>query len=218
MSSSNDTSDEEFQPSAEEPDIATSDETDYNSDGEKIVNIKNRKRRKAQQKNKKYFKQQKDETPIEVLAPKKEEKNVDELWASFIADGHINSKNSDETSPKPETSSSISPSHKLLLENFNAASKSKETIFENSIETVKTANKDLTSFFGKTDPLKRTDVISKSTPSAKSSISSLGSALNQLNKKNKPSVLEKSHLDWKKYKQQEGISEELQSFNRGRDG
>lgn len=39
-----------------------------------------------------------------------------------------------------------------------------------------------------------------------------------LNKKNKMSVLEKSKLDWNGFKRQEGIEEELATFNRGKGG
>ncbi|XP_037811531.1 craniofacial development protein 1 [Lucilia sericata] len=46
----------------------------------------------------------------------------------------------------------------------------------------------------------------------------LGSILNQLGKKKKLSVLEKSQMDWKSFKQTEGIDEQLQTFNKGKDG
>lgn len=46
----------------------------------------------------------------------------------------------------------------------------------------------------------------------------LGSILGQLDKKKKISVLEKSKLDWDGFKASEGIEEELQTFNKGKDG
>lgn len=39
-----------------------------------------------------------------------------------------------------------------------------------------------------------------------------------LNKKQKLSVLDKSKLDWEKYKKEKGIEEEIQTHNRGKDG
>lgn len=39
-----------------------------------------------------------------------------------------------------------------------------------------------------------------------------------LNKKQKLSVLDKSKLDWEKYKKEQGIEEEIQTHNRGKDG
>lgn len=46
----------------------------------------------------------------------------------------------------------------------------------------------------------------------------LSSVLNQLGKKNQLSVLEKSKLDWNGFKRNQGIDEELQTHNKGRDG
>lgn len=46
----------------------------------------------------------------------------------------------------------------------------------------------------------------------------IGSVLGQLTKKNKISVLDKSKHDWDSFKRTEGIDEQLQTFNRGRDG
>ncbi|XP_064551702.1 craniofacial development protein 1 [Drosophila montana] len=46
----------------------------------------------------------------------------------------------------------------------------------------------------------------------------LGSLLNQLGKKKKMSVLEKSQLDWKSFKCDEGIDEDLRTHNKGKDG
>lgn len=46
----------------------------------------------------------------------------------------------------------------------------------------------------------------------------LSSVLGQLGKKNKLSILEKTKLDWSGFKQNEGIDEELQTHNKGRDG
>lgn len=46
----------------------------------------------------------------------------------------------------------------------------------------------------------------------------LGSLLNQLGKKKKMSVLEKSQMDWKAFKSDEGIDEELRTHNKGKDG
>lgn len=46
----------------------------------------------------------------------------------------------------------------------------------------------------------------------------LGSVLGALNKKNKISTLEKTKLDWDRFKNQEGITEDLNTHNRGKDG
>ncbi|XP_063705901.1 craniofacial development protein 1 [Culicoides brevitarsis] len=48
--------------------------------------------------------------------------------------------------------------------------------------------------------------------------SGLANALNQLEKKGKTSTLELSKLDWMNYKKDQGIEEELQTHNRGKNG
>jgi Bucentaur or craniofacial development len=55
-----------------------------------------------------------------------------------------------------------------------------------------------------------------STPRPKSG--GLGSILNQIGKKNKISTIEKTKLDWDGFKRSEGIDEELQTHNKGKDG
>lgn len=42
--------------------------------------------------------------------------------------------------------------------------------------------------------------------------------LGKMNKKPKLSTLEKSKLDWSNYKEEEGISDELRTYNKGKDG
>lgn len=46
----------------------------------------------------------------------------------------------------------------------------------------------------------------------------ISAVLGQMQKKNKLSVLEKTKLDWSGFKAKEGINEELQTHNKGRDG
>lgn len=58
-------------------------------------------------------------------------------------------------------------------------------------------------------------VVKRSAPATKGGLSSV---LGQLGKKNKLSVLEKSKLDWDSFKKEEGIAEELQTHNKGKDG
>lgn len=46
----------------------------------------------------------------------------------------------------------------------------------------------------------------------------LTSILSQLGKKGKLSTLEKSKLDWDKFKNDEGLNEQLQAHNKGKNG
>lgn len=63
-----------------------------------------------------------------------------------------------------------------------------------------------------------TQSASSSKPAVPSKAGGLGSILGALNKKNKISTLEKTKLDWDRFKNQEGIAEDLNTFNRGKDG
>lgn len=57
-------------------------------------------------------------------------------------------------------------------------------------------------------------------PSAlkRSASGGLGNILGQLGKKNKVSVLEQSKKDWNSFKDEEGLKEELETYNKGKDG
>lgn len=48
--------------------------------------------------------------------------------------------------------------------------------------------------------------------------SGIASILGQIGKKNKLSTLEKSKLDWDRFKKEEGIDEDLQTHNKGKAG
>lgn len=50
------------------------------------------------------------------------------------------------------------------------------------------------------------------------SLGGIGSVLSQLGKKPKISTLEKSKLDWDRFKKEENIEEELATYNKGKDG
>lgn len=46
----------------------------------------------------------------------------------------------------------------------------------------------------------------------------LAALVGQLGKKNKLSTLEKSKLDWDRFKKHEGIEEDIQTHNKGKEG
>lgn len=64
-------------------------------------------------------------------------------------------------------------------------------------------------------PLRKTPLFP---PALKRPGGGLGNILGQLGKKNKLSVLEQSKKDWNSFKDEEGINEELSTFNKGKDG
>lgn len=53
---------------------------------------------------------------------------------------------------------------------------------------------------------------------APKSLGGIGSVLNQLGRKPKISTLEKSKLDWDRFKKEENIEDELAAHNKGKDG
>jgi len=55
-------------------------------------------------------------------------------------------------------------------------------------------------------------------PRRRGGLGGISAVLSQLGKKPKISTLEKSKLDWEGFKKEEGIEDEIQSHNRGKDG
>lgn len=66
-------------------------------------------------------------------------------------------------------------------------------------------------------PTKSDTKVGKPAP-ARGGLSGISNVLSQLGKKAKISTLEKSKLDWDTYKREENIEEELQNYNKGKDG
>jgi hypothetical protein len=60
--------------------------------------------------------------------------------------------------------------------------------------------------------------VSKGAGQGRGGLKGLSSVLGQLGKKSKLGTLEKSKLDWDRYKKDEGIEEELKKHNKGRAG
>lgn len=158
------------------------------------------------------------------LDPEEEKRRADAIWADFL--------NDTETPPEPKTNGSASTAKTAPTATVTASS-SKPSI---PAKVPATAPKEIFEFAGETieipsksvaAPLKTTEETkSPSTAAPKLAAGTkrasvgggLSSMLNQLTKKNKLSVLEKTKLDWDGFKDDQGISEELQTHNRGRDG
>lgn len=141
-----------------------------------------------------------------------EKRRAEALWADFLGET--------ETPPEPKkptaTSSSSASKPSSSVPRVNIPTKpqvEEKEIFEFAGEIVEIPVKS-------SEPQKATPEASPSPKFAgvKRSGGGLSAALNQLNKKNKLSVLEKTKIDWDGFKTNEGIGEELQSHNRGRDG
>lgn len=168
-------------------------------------------------KRKKTLKRRKVKTPIEEVKDdtakevdaEEEKRKADAIWADFLSSTE---SPLDLEPSKPATSSNASTTKanppKPIIPTKAPAPKE---IFEFAGEKIEIPSKSPTA--ENSTP----SVAKPHTPGVKRT-GGLSSVLNQLSKKNKLSVLEKTKLDWDGFKTNEGISEELQTHNRGRDG
>ncbi|GLV33996.1 yeti [Carabus blaptoides fortunei] len=134
-----------------------------------------------------------DESAVVTVAVSEEDskKKTDSLWADFLKD---------TTTVDKETTSS-SKSTAIVTEPSDGASfNSSSTTGDNSKPVI------VYEFAGE----------QVTVPAA--AARGLSSILNQLGKKQKISTLEKSKLDWDRFKQDENIVDELSAHNKGRHG
>ncbi|XP_052854727.1 craniofacial development protein 1 [Drosophila gunungcola] len=124
-----------------------------------------------------------------LLSDEETEKSRSEtLWADFLSDVVSESQNNQET----------------VHESKIALDKNAAICPENLMDVQKTKN----------------FTIAKKNRGLKRPLneSGAGSLIAKLEKKRKFSVLEKSQMDWKNFKRDEGIDEQLRSHNKGKDG
>ncbi|KAL1489476.1 hypothetical protein ABEB36_014364 [Hypothenemus hampei] len=164
------------------------------------------------------------ETKVECDPKDSEEqkKKADDLWADFMKDTGFRSKNTacKSSSVQSKTSQSMSKNDNkneaLNKIDSNSNKKIKVTqLFEFAGEEVRVEKEvDASSAEAR--------LLTKSTPKSSTkksgNLSGIGNVLTQLGKKQKISTLEKSKLDWDRFKKEENIEEELQTHNKGRDG
>lgn len=177
------------------------------------------------------------------LADDDDDENEDALWASFLSKSEqLTAK------PVTTQSKSSQPSKTVTSASSNGGSSKAEKASEKpKIETPSSSTEqkkivtEIFEFAGERVEVKKEVKVTDEKPTASSETSSnkanakpgpnapfnrprssggsgLSSVLGQIGKKNKLSILEKTKLDWGGFKQTEGIDEELQTFNKGRDG
>lgn len=196
----------------EEDDQIISDEE--NVARKSIKNKKFSKRRKS--KNEKVAEENEIEKEVD---PEEEKRKADAIWAEFLGEKETHSEPRESaTSSRATSTSSMSSLSKTSTKteatkpNIPTMAPTATEIFEFAGETVKIPLKTV-------EADKPSTAAQKSgTPGIKRPSGGLSSVLNQLTKKNKLSVLEKTKLDWDGFKSEEGINEELQTHNRGREG
>ncbi|KAF7281065.1 yeti [Rhynchophorus ferrugineus] len=180
------------------------------------------KRSKKGKRNKKKIKIEQKYDSVEKQTEKEpcneedKKKKADDLWADFMKDTGFQSKINKSTSvpqaktqnvvkPQPQKQEHSQPAKVKITQIFEFAGeevKIEKEVDQSSVEARLLSNKS-----------------SKSSNAKNSSgLSGISNVLSQLGKKQKISTLEKSKLDWDKFKQEENIEEELQTYNKGKDG
>lgn len=175
-------------------------------------------------------------SPVKTLSDDDEDSNEDALWTSFLGKTDNGAtKTATVTTKKVQTpAKSTMPSAPLKTTTQKASNNTTGQISSN-ITTKPKIVTEIFEFAGekvevqkeiKTDNSVDTaaGVSASSASQNKSRIGNSGgsgglaSVLGQIGKKNKLSILQKTQIDWSGFKNKEGIDEELQTFNKGRDG
>lgn len=233
--SSTDESDDDYKPDGNDSasEVDTDDDTENAQADDKNGKSTSRKRKDASPEL--NAKKQKPNEPIaeKTLSDNDDDSNEDALWASFLSktDGaaakpttitskpiQTTTKSATITAPaKSSTVKSIAQPIATKTASIVDAPKTVTEIFEfagEKIEVQKQVKADAVSskIAGASTHTKSTGI-----PQQKPR-GGLSSVLGQLGKPNKLSVLQKTNLDWDGFKQKEGIDEELQTHNKGRDG
>ncbi|KAL3284816.1 hypothetical protein HHI36_018955 [Cryptolaemus montrouzieri] len=175
-------------------------------------------------------KQNEDETEEQKLKDKQltdeeKKKQADALWADFLQDTDFksktsatNKKSSNINIPKNETTTTKSKVlDKMPITGKEESAKVKITeIFEFAGEEVK-VEKEVPKDSVEARLLGNSSNSSKQLKKG-GNLSGIGSVLSQLGKKKKISTLEKTKLDWDRFKKDENLEDELMAHNKGKDG
>uniref|UniRef100_A0A0K8T9N8 Craniofacial development protein 1 n=1 Tax=Lygus hesperus TaxID=30085 RepID=A0A0K8T9N8_LYGHE len=153
-------------------------------------------------------KENEEEKPSEELSFEEKKKRASSLWEDFMKD-----VGTPVAKKKPEEPAKVEEKEKtkeVKAPTPQQPAKVKITeLFEFAGEKVEVEREVVTSSVS--SPIPGTGAVVK----ASSGISGI---LGQLGKKGKLSTLEKSKLDWDKFKKQEGIDQEIGTFNKGKNG
>lgn len=226
-SSDSDLSDDDYKPDTKDADQLSEEESDgepENNENDSESKVKSRKRKASNDKSEldeieKQTQEKKEEYDEESCKAR-----ADALWANFLSG--TDDPPAAKTLKSTQVNKSTDTVHKNELKTQEKKTKDepvrKQTvkeIFEFAGEKVEVEKEVI-----QTDGNKNEggSCQSNQPQTKRSRIGAAGSGLNailgQLGKKNKLSVLEKTKIDWKGFKKTEGIDEELQIHNKGRNG
>ncbi|CAH0546959.1 unnamed protein product [Brassicogethes aeneus] len=226
-----DTSDEDYVPGEKAEEVPSEVDSDGEpedqlSDPENVETRglkRKRKIKKTKKKSKKEFQESGTSTETETKTKVNEDvkkKVEDDIWADFMKDTGFQSRDSRLSGTSQPTKLEV-PSCKPEMKQTETKKSHPETvkitqIFEFAGEEVK-VEKHVPVDSAEARLCQPSNSNSQKTP-VRSSLSGISSVLSQLGKKAKISTLEKTKLDWDSYKKQENIEEELQNYNKGKDG
>lgn len=189
-----------------------------------------RKTRRTEQEVEKELSEEEEEEETKDAGKEEDDKaRADALWADFLS-GTDSGPVKEKAAPQKTVASNAktvvkdSPAKKTSLNDSgssnNSERKTVKEIFDFAGETIEVEK-----------PIAPDSTVSSSNDrvSAKNSpvlagisrirtAGGLSAVLGQIDKKQKINTLEKTQMDWKNFKQQQGIQEELQTHNKGREG
>lgn len=227
-SDSEEYSDEDYQPEKDMQDAGSEIETDDDIDDDEEPEVPQSTTAGAQKRKslqpgasprKRCKTAESGEPAIEQTAKKEddeaaEKERANALWADFLGDAAGDSTKEEERPVEKRISAAkqVKAIEKVVEEKKQPEPVIIKEIFEFAGEEVVVEKKVTV-----TD-VARTSSSTKSLIPAGRASGGLGSVLGALNKKNKISTLEKTKLDWNRFKDQEGITEDLNTHNRGKEG
>ncbi|XP_045462649.1 craniofacial development protein 1 [Harmonia axyridis] len=229
-----DTSDEEYIPGAKPEEVVSEVDSDGEpedplSDSEASPKKKRRKTKKGAR-SKKLKKESTNSGDEEIeesqqkneLTEEEKKKQADDLWADFLQDTGFKSKTAiskpnDTTTSKEKTLTKSETTSKSQTNKVESDKVKITEIFEFAGEEVK-VEKEVSKDSVEARLLGSSSSSDTNKVRKKGSLSGIGSVLSQLGKKKKISTLEKTKLDWDRFKKDENLEEELNNHNKGKDG
>lgn len=161
--------------------------------------------------------QAKSEVPLN--SAEEEKKRIDDLWSDFLKDTGSETAVDAGKSEKVQTKSS---DHKNGIQTEKPSAQSE--VISKPSDGSSSALFDFPENVDAPHSAQEPDNQSKDEPAQKPSglgkrpKGDLSSLLGQFSKKQKPTLLESTRSDWNSFKDKEGISDELKTFNKGKDG
>lgn len=155
-----------------------------------------------------------------------QKKKTDSLWADFLKDT-TKSKDVSSTLTKPTVATTLATAtatasavEDTVVSSSGGANNSSETVTVQTVYEFAGEQVIVNKVLPATASTISTSGGSSSTRGRSTAVrgGGLSSVLSQLGKKQKISTLEKSKLDWDRFKQDENIGEELSAHNKGRHG